>query len=119
MENILKIAASNPFGTVNPPPGALSFGGGNVTGISVLLNIVLRTMIVSAGIYAVFNIILAGYGYISAGGDSKAIAAATAKITQSIIGLTVAAASFVIAGVISQILFGNATQLLNITIYTP
>jgi hypothetical protein len=113
----MKIASI--FGNVAPPPGVSGFAGGQVGGISVLLNIVLRTMIVAAGVYAVFNLILAGYAYISAGGDSKAVAGATAKITQSIIGLTVAAGAFIIAGVISQILFGNATTLLSITIFQP
>jgi len=106
------------FGTVGAPAGITKFGSG-VGGISILLNIVLRTMIVIAGIYAVFNLILAGYAYISAGGDSKAIAGATAKITQTLIGLTVAAGAFVIAGVISQILYGNPGQILNIQVFTP
>lgn len=104
------------FGTVNPPAGVGTFSG--ITGIRMLLNIVLRTMIVGAGVYAVFNIILAGYAYISAGGDAKAIAGATSKITQAIIGLVVAVGAFVIAGVISQILYGNPGTLLNIRIYT-
>lgn len=105
------------FGTVNPPPGLATGIGTTEAGAQVLVQIVLRTMIIGAGVYAIFNLILAGYAYISAGGDSKAIAAATGKITQTVIGLTVAAGAFVIAGVISQIIYGSPTTLLQLQIF--
>jgi hypothetical protein len=107
------------LGTVDPPPGLSGFFGGGVTGIPVLLSIILRTLIVIAGIYSVFNFILAGYAYISAGGDPKRVQDATSKITQTVIGLVVAAGSFVIAGVIGEILFNNPAALLQFTIFVP
>ena len=79
----------------------------------------LRTLIVIAVIYSVFNFILAGYAYISAGGDPKRIQDATAKIWQTILGLIVVAGAFVIAGVIGSILFNNPRALLQFKIYTP
>lgn len=107
------------FGTVNPPPGVKNFAGGRIEGITILINIILRTLIVGAGIFAVFNFILAGYGYLSAGGDPKKIADAGSKIYQSIIGLTVAAGSFVIAAILGAILFNDPGAILNIQIFTP
>ena len=102
------------FGTVKAPGG--SFGG--VNDLPSLVNIILRTMIVGAALYAVFNFVLAGYGYLSAGGDSKQVQLAGAKITQSIIGLTVAAGAFVIAAVVGQLLFDDPNFLLQIRIFS-
>ncbi len=119
MKTLLKLAANNPFGNIAPPPGADRIGGGNVGGLAVLLNIIFKTMIVGAGIYAVFNFILAGYAYISAAGDSKAIQSATAKIWQTVIGLIIASGAIALAGLIGRIFFGDPSILLKVTIFTP
>lgn len=107
------------FGTVQPPPGVSRFAGGQAAGVTVLVNILLRTLIVIAGIYAIIQLILAGYGYISAGGDPKRIQDASSKIWQSILGLVIAAGAFVIAAVIGRILFGDPNALLQLQIFTP
>lgn len=112
----MKIASD--FGTISPPDALSRFGSG-LGGLPVFLSVVLRTMIMGAGLYTLINIILAGYAYLSAGGDSKKIADATAKITQSLIGLLVAAGSFVIAAIVGLLLFGDAGGLLNVKVYGP
>lgn len=110
----------NPFGTVAPPPGVNSLApGGNIAGLQVLLNIILRTLIVGAGIYAVINFILAGYLYLGAAGDTKRIGDATNKIWHSIIGLIVAAGAFVLAGIVGQILFGDSGAITGLRFFTP
>jgi hypothetical protein len=111
------LAQSNPFGTVNAPPGVNKFAGGDIQGIPLFINIILRTLVLGAGLYALFNLILAGYAFLSAGGDPKAIAGAWAKIWQSILGLAVTASAFIIAAIIGILLFGDATRLLRITIF--
>ena len=111
--------AQNPFGRINPPPGVARFSGGQITGVPTLLNIILRTLILGAAIFAVFNLVLAGYAYLSAAGDPKRIQVATEKIWQSLLGLTVAAGAFVLAGVIGQILFGDPNALLQFRYFTP
>lgn len=113
-----ELLAVNPFGTVNPPPGVVNFPEGP-GGLISLLTILLRLLVVAGGIYALINIILAGYGFISAGGDSEAITKAWAKIWQSLIGLLIIAGSFLIVAVISQIVFGRPDAILNPRIYTP
>ncbi|MAG60109.1 hypothetical protein CMO96_04985 [Candidatus Woesebacteria bacterium] len=115
MENLL---AQNPFGAVSPPPGVEAHGGGP-GGIINLLNVVLRLLIAIGGIYALVNIIIAGYQFISAGGDPKNIENAWGKIWQSLLGLLIIAASFIIAAVISQLIFGKADAILNPQVYTP
>ncbi|KKQ52952.1 hypothetical protein A2865_02445 [Candidatus Woesebacteria bacterium RIFCSPHIGHO2_01_FULL_39_17] len=111
--------AQNPWGVVNPPSWLSAFGGGTIQGIPILINIILRTLIVGAGIYTIINLILAGYAYLSAAGDAKRIADATNKITHSIIGLVVAAGAFVVGGIISQILFGDPAYLLQLRFFSP
>src|SRR5512143_1446701 len=111
------LAATDPFGTVNPPPALVKYGPG-ATGVPVFVSILLKSLILMAAIYAVFNFVLAGYWYISAGGDSKRVQNATEKIWQSVLGLVVSAGAFVIAGVVGQILFGNPNAILQITLYT-
>lgn len=109
----------NPFtgqGYIYPPAGPL---GGEIGGLQQIISIVLRSLIVVAGIYAVINIVLAGISYISAAGDSKRIGEATAKIWHSILGLVVAAGAFVLAGVIGEILYGDPTALLQLRYFTP
>ncbi len=76
------------------------------------LNVIVNLLIVGAGIYALLNFILAGYGYLSAGGDPKKIQEASSKITQSIVGLVIVAGSFLIAAVIGYLVFKDANALL-------
>lgn len=107
------LLAANPFGTVPPPPGVTS----GPEGLISLLSVILRLLIVVGGIYALVNIIIAGYQFMSAGGDQKNIEAAWGRIWQSLVGLLIIAASFVIIAVISQIVFGRPDVILNPEIY--
>jgi hypothetical protein len=108
MENTLAL-----WGTVQPPPGVVNYDGGNITGLQKLVSNGVQTLIVIAGIYAFFNLIFAGYAFMSAGGDPEKIAHAWAKIWQTLLGLVIAAGSFVLAGVFGQLIFGarRATEL--------
>ncbi len=76
-------------------------------------------MIVGAGIYALINLLLAGYAFMSAGDDSKKVAGAWAKIWQTMLGLAFAAGSFVLAGIFGKLIFGDYNALLQIKIFTP
>jgi hypothetical protein len=109
------------FGNVNPPPGINIYG--NVTdgagGLTLFIGNILKTLIFAAGVYALFNVVLAGYAFMSAGDDPKKIAGAWAKIWQSLLGLLVAAGSFVIMGIISRLLFGNFFYIFGLKIFGP
>lgn len=117
--NLSNQIAQNPFGTVNPPAALRQFSNGTVSGIPILINLLLRTLVVIAGIYMVLNIILAGYGFLSAEGDPKKISDSSAKIWQSVIGLVVVAGSFGLAAIIGQILFNDPNAILQIRFFTP
>jgi hypothetical protein len=103
------------FGQVNPPPGVSP----DVGGLPTFINAVLKFLIVIAGIYALFNFVLAGYGFMSASDDPKKVAAAWAKIWQTIIGLAVAAGAFVIAAIVSWLIFGDPNAILQFRIFSP
>lgn len=102
------------WGTVSPPQGPAQYGS-----LGDFLGNIIRAMIIIAGIYAVLNFILAGYTYLSAGGDPKKVAQAGAQIWQSMIGLLIVVGSYIIAAIISNILFGNPNQIFNIEIQGP
>ena len=113
-----KIALSI-FGTVNPPPGVSAYNDIESGGLTVFISNIFRTVMVIGGVYAVFNFVLAGLAFMSAGGDPKKIADAGAKIWQSMIGLVIMLGSMIIAAMLSWILFGDYGSLLTLRVFGP
>lgn len=109
--NKLLAVASDIFGTITPPAPIVGVTGSE--GIGRLLNMVFKAMIVIAGVYALFNLIFAGYAFMSAGDDAKKVAGAWAKIWQSLLGLAIAAGAFVLAAIFGQLIFGQWDFILN------
>jgi len=110
------------IGPINPPPGIkewIGVGGGEVPGLIPFANALLKLTITLAGLYAFFNLVIAGYQFMSAGGDAKKVGEAWSKIWQSLIGLLIVAGSFVLAAIFGWLLFGNAGAILNPKIYGP
>src|SRR3989338_9639961 len=101
------------LGTFSPPTGVASVE----TGLPTLVGNILKTLIVIAGVYAVFNFVLAGYAFMSAGDDPKKVQGALQKIWQTLIGLIFAAGAFVIAALAGQLIFKDANALLQIKIF--
>ena len=110
------------FGCVTPPAPfqdtAGQYGSYN-TGLMKFANNILKLIIVGAGIFAFINIIVAGYGFLSAGGDSKKVEAAWNKIWQSLLGLAFVAGSFVLAAIFGWLIFKDPTAILSPKIYGP
>lgn len=104
------------FGTVSPPPTGY---GGVFSGLVPFLNNILRLLFVIAGLFAFFNLVIAGFQFMSAGGDSKAIEKAWSRIWQSLIGLLIIVGSFLLAAIFGYILFGDATAILQPKIWGP
>ena len=117
--SIIYAASTDPFGVVNPPPQLTSrFGVDPGAALGRLLQLAFNLLIFAGGIYALFNFILAGYAFLSAGDDPKGVTAAWARIYQTIIGLVFLVGAFLLAAVIGLIVFGRADALLNPTIPT-
>lgn len=107
--------AAGIFGTVdNPLAGKYDSTQGE--GLFKFLSNIFKLVGTLAGIYMVFQIIMAGYKYISAQGDAKQTEAAWAQIWQSIVGIVVIASAFVIAGLVERF---TGIKILNPTIYGP
>ena len=112
------------FGPINQPPGVSNWagtwgGGGAAPGLVQFMTALVRLLIIVGGLYAFFNILLAGYGFVSAGDDPQKIKAAWAKIWQSLIGLLVVAGSILIAAIIGWVLFQNTNAILVPQVYGP
>ncbi len=110
----------NPFGNVTLPTTITNKYGTVQNGaFGVFLNIIFKTLIVGAGIYALFNLLLAGYAFMAAGDDPKKVAGAWSKIYQTMLGLAFTAGAFVLAAIFGWIIFGNPGALIYPTIPTP
>jgi hypothetical protein len=107
------VLATNPWGTITPPAGMPN----TVGVIGDLLISGIRLLIAIAGVYAIINFILAGYGFMGAGGDPKRVADAWAKIWQTLLGLIVVFATIVIGRIVSQIIFKDPNTIFNPVIY--
>ena len=82
-------------------------------GLSNLLSSIVAIIITLAGIFVLVNFILAGYAYLSANNQPQKLAAAGNKMFQSLIGLLIIAAGYVIAAAVGYIFFQHAGFLLN------
>ena len=111
------------IGEIDPPPGVATwmdrYSMGEVVGLIPFATALLRLIITLAGLYAFLNIIIAGYQFMSAGGDSKKIGEAWSRIWQSLMGLLLVAGSFVLAAIFGWLLFGDARAILHPSIYGP
>jgi hypothetical protein len=110
---LVHAADSNIFGEVKNPTNIISTNG---SGLFIFLGYILELVGTIAGIYMVFQLISAGYTYISANGDVKKTEQAWAMIWQSLIGIVIIASAFVIASVVSRI---TNIQILTPIIYGP
>lgn len=113
---MLTLIAQSLWGTIKPPPGVAKYqqqvGTGEIAIILFASNII-KLITVVAGIWSLFNLVMAGFKYITAANDVKAVETAWQSIYMSLIGLIIIVSSFTITAVISFILFGDATYVLN------
>ena len=102
-------------------PFATQAWGEDLGGLAAFMNAIIKLVIVVAGLYAFFNLVMAGYAFMSAGDDPKKMTAAWSKIWQSILGLAIAAGSFVLAAIIGRLLYGpdGWNMLLQLQLFGP
>lgn len=106
-------------GSIESPLANTGYGSIQSGAVGMFITNILRLAFVAAGIYALFNFIIAGYSYMNAAGDSKRLTAAWSRIWQSLLGLVIIVGSFAIASLFGYLIFGNAGFILNPTIYGP
>lgn len=106
---------TDPIGRIIIPtniPSAINPATGKLEGIIVFLNSLLKLVFLFGGLWGFFNIIIAGFGFMTAGGDAKVVGKAWERIWQSVLGLLVIVASFLIAAIIGILLFKDPTAIL-------
>ena len=97
------------IGTITPPASIPSSAGDTTSFLSTLITFI----IVLAGIFSLWQFIIAGLNYITAGGDKAKVEIAQAKINHALIGLVIIAISFILSAIAGQILFGDANFILS------
>lgn len=105
------------FGEIKEP--YMGYGDLCGGGLIAFLSNLLKLVITLGGISVMIIIVIAGLQYVTSSGDPKKVASAGTKIYMAIIGLLIMVASFVIAAVAGQLLFGSPTAILNPQVYGP
>jgi hypothetical protein len=86
------------------------------TQFEIVISNIIGLLTLLAGLYFFFQLIIAGYNYISAGGDKGQVQAAQKKITNNFTGLIIVVAAYLITGIIGRFLgiqFLNFSTIIN------
>ena len=117
-------AQDNPIGTIDKPEAVANFdtvggiGEGDI-GVLFFFSRMISYITVIAGIWSFFNLILAGYTYVTSSGNAQNHTTVRDKITMSILGMILIVAVYAIAGILGTVFFGNSLYFLNPTIEGP
>lgn len=74
------------------------------TQFNKIISVFLGFMTITASIWFMFQLVTAGYGWLSAGGDKTKTETAWHKITNSVIGLMIVVSAWVLIGIIGAVL---------------
>ena len=106
------------FGDIKNPLPSTSYGDVS-SGLPAFISNIVTVLFAGAGLFAFFNLIFAGYSYLSSAGDKQKIEKALASINMSLIGLVIMVGAAIITGIVSFILFGDASYILKPRITGP
>ncbi|MBU1033352.1 hypothetical protein KKI22_00170 [Patescibacteria group bacterium] len=109
------------FGKIDAPAGVAELNtqaesasnGTNSIGLLIFISNMIKFASIIAGIWVMFNFVFAGFTYVSSNGDSGAYAKIGEKLSLSVTGLLLIVAAYTIIGVISLLVFGDATYIIN------
>lgn len=109
------------FGKPVPPQGIDQYSGpdGDISGLILLLNNLLKVIIFAAGIFALINFLISAIQYVGSSGNPELLKQASSRIWISLLGLVIIAGSIVLAAVIGLLFYGDATAILIPTFLTP
>lgn len=106
----------NPLQEINPNPNAY---GSYETGLPGFIGNLLKVVTVIAGVWSLINIVLAGFQFVTASGNPEEIKKAAPKIWNSVIGLLIIVAAYIIVAIVGWIFFGDPTIIFAPKIYGP
>lgn len=113
----IKGGADTFFGSIQKPAVLDVYGESG--GLIVFTSNAIRLAVIIGGLLALFNIVMAGYTYLTAGGDSKAHEKVMSKLTQSLWGIVIMILAPAFMALIGFLLFKNPSYFLNPTIVGP
>lgn len=94
-------------GTINPPQTVIS----DISQTTNFISIIVRFITVIAGLYAMWQFLSGGLGFITASGDKGKVQQAQQQIMNAILGLAIIGASFILGAIIGRLLFGATFNL--------
>src|SRR3989344_108765 len=109
-----KLLAQNIVGTIEAPGTIIQTP--EQTGTFITAIVVFITVI--AGLYAMWQFLTGGFGYITSGGDKAKIQQSTQQIMMAVVGLVIIGASFILGAIIGRLLFGPSFNLFAPTLLT-
>ncbi len=115
---LAQAAADSFFGTIKAPD-VISNSYGESGGLIVFTSNAIRLAVIVGGLMALFNIVMAGYTYLTAGGDTKAHEKVMSKLTQSLWGIVIMILAPAFMALIGFLLFKNPSYFLSPTIVGP
>lgn len=102
-------------GKLIAPPGVEQYIQKSSDDIALIffLSNMIRVFTIVAGVFVVFNVILAAFFFLNSSGDASAYEKARIQVTQSIIGLLIIIMSYTLTGIVGLVFFGDAAIFLN------
>lgn len=92
------------LGRIQPPPGTVPDVGGDPSGfVAKLIRNGIEILLISAFIIALVWMIFAGYSFIFAGDDPKAVSSAWSRIYWGLLGLVIVVGSFAIIKLVETV----------------
>ncbi len=112
--------SSNPCGSaliggVEPPKGVAEYNqasGGSI-GILLFASRIILILNIGAGLFVMYNFLIAGLTYVTSAGDTGAHQKVRDKLIFSFVGIAVIISAYTAAGLIGLVFFGDAAFILN------
>ncbi|MEK7458152.1 MAG: hypothetical protein AAB612_01545 [Patescibacteria group bacterium] len=105
------------FGTIEPPPALEPYGENG--GLVMFGSNALKFAVIVGGLIALFNVVMAGYIYLTSAGDAKAHEKVMGKLTSSLWGLSLMVLAPAIMAIMGFLLFKNSTYFLSPQLVGP
>jgi hypothetical protein len=117
------LLADTVFGTIEPPKGVKEYNAGvsgdGGIGVFVFMRYGIQLFMAFCGLYVLYNLLMAGYTFISSQGEAKAYTTVRDQIVASAIGMVLIVGSYTATALISYVFFGRADYILNPVINGP
>lgn len=104
------------IGKIDVPPGVEKFNndaGENNIAIVLFISNMIKLATIIAGLWVGFNVIYAGYLYLTSGGKADVHSNVSNLLTMSVLGLVLIISSYMFAGLVGFLIFGDASFIIN------